>query len=184
MTSESSGGEGEDERAEEGGVKTSPEHSEAIWVAAAGGDSQCNFVLEDSELLGGVSVHGEPHTKGFFGGGGLKLGDWKEVAGGVGEDKANVVLLYGRVPPSFGGPGVVNEPKPGFIRAYSTSGDVEDSTPLVEDEHCASHEGGRGVLAGGICHNDFGVADVRDGRKGSVGAGNGGDKVNATVILV
>ena len=131
VTSEGNGGEGEYERAEEGGVKSSPEHSEVVWVAAAGGDPHCNFVLEDSELLGGVSVHGEPHTKGFFGGGGLKLGDWKEVAGGVGEDKANVVLLYGRVPPSFGGPGVVNELTPGFIRVYGTSGNMEDCTPLV-----------------------------------------------------
>ena len=62
---------------------------------------------------------------------GFKFGYWEEVAVGVREDEADVVLLYGRVPPSFGGPGVVNELTPGFIRVYGTSGNMEDCTPLV-----------------------------------------------------
>ena len=56
-TSKSSVGEEEDERAEEVGVKSSPEHLEVVWVAAAGGDPHDNFVLEDDELLGGVPIY-------------------------------------------------------------------------------------------------------------------------------
>ena len=94
MTGESSGGEGEDERAEEGGVETSPKHAEAARIAVAGGDPFGEFVVEDGELLSRVTVHGEPHSQCPFGGGGFQLGDGENVAVRVWEGKAYVVFLH------------------------------------------------------------------------------------------
>ena len=108
---ESGSGEGKNEGAEKGGVKTSPEHPKSMLIAATGGDPGGKFVLKNGKLLLGVAVHGEPHPQSPFGGGRFELCDWKDVAEGIWKGKTDVVFLDGRVTPAFGGPFVVDEPK-------------------------------------------------------------------------